>query len=152
MRDSLTGLYNRFYLDDELARLQKSRLFPISLIVLDVDNLGLVNETRGHTAGDQLLVDVARLMQACFRQEDVIGRSGGDDFTAVLPQMNEKACAIVVDRFEGLVKHYNESADPPLEVLIGYGTASQGDSLEICLRDAEAMVHQRKKAKRNPGQ
>jgi PAS domain S-box-containing protein len=81
--DNLTGLYNRSYYEAEMVRLQRSRLFPISLIVVDVDGLKKVNDTQGHNVGDVLLRQAAQVMQTTFRPEDMIARIGGDEFVVI---------------------------------------------------------------------
>jgi two-component system chemotaxis sensor kinase CheA len=83
MHDSLTGLYNRSYFEEEMRRLENSRRNPVALILFDVDGLKLVNDTLGHDKGDQLLLQSARIIGECFRKEDVAARVGGDEFAAI---------------------------------------------------------------------
>ncbi|RQD70240.1 MAG: PAS domain S-box protein, partial [Halanaerobium sp. MSAO_Bac5] len=84
--DSLTGLYNRVYLEDMMERVDSKRNLPISLIMADINNFKLINDTYGHSKGDDLLKDTAKLLNDVFRQEDVIARSGGDEFVILLPE------------------------------------------------------------------
>ena len=73
--DSLTGLYNRLYFEQELKRYESSSN-PVGLIMCDVDGLKLVNDTLGHEQGDRLLRVVSDLLKSCFRGDDILGPGG----------------------------------------------------------------------------
>lgn len=74
--DALTGVYNRTYFEAELERLQKGRRFPVSIIMLDTDDLKQSNDTYGHARGDQLLQTLANLLQVILRGEEVFASAG----------------------------------------------------------------------------
>ncbi len=85
MRDGLTGLFNRRVLDEMLEMEGcKRQVAPISLLVIDLDNFKLVNDTYGHPAGDLVLQTVARVLRECTRGSDLVVRSGGEEFSALL--------------------------------------------------------------------
>ncbi|MCX7175863.1 MAG: diguanylate cyclase [Proteobacteria bacterium] len=90
MRDSLTGLYNRRYLDEtlerELAR-AKRESYPLSLMMIDLDHFKKVNDTYGHQAGDEVLKFFSGLLNEGARAEDVLCRYGGEEFLLLLPKM-----------------------------------------------------------------
>ena len=96
--DSLTGLYNRDYFEEELKRLDTERQLPLSLIVGDVDMLKVVNDIFGHDEGDKLLKKISKIIKDCCRKEDIITRWGGDEFFIILPKTNEKAVLKIVKR------------------------------------------------------
>ncbi len=88
IRDPLTGLFNRRYLEEtldrELSRATRERS-PLSLAVLDIDHFKLLNDTHGHAAGDVMLRSLAALLRDQTRAEDVVCRYGGEEFVVVLP-------------------------------------------------------------------
>ncbi len=90
IRDSLTGCFNRRYLDETLEReLWRSRREgnPLSLVFLDLDHFKRINDTYGHQAGDQALTILAKALKADIRHEDVLCRYGGEEFVILMPRM-----------------------------------------------------------------
>jgi diguanylate cyclase (GGDEF)-like protein/PAS domain S-box-containing protein len=90
IRDSLTGCFNRRYLDETLEReLSRSRRegYPLSLVILDLDFFKQINDTYGHLAGDRALVVLAETLRADIRHEDVLCRYGGEEFVILMPRM-----------------------------------------------------------------
>lgn len=84
--DQLTGLYNRRFFEEELARIDVGRNLPLSIVMADVNGLKLINDTFGHVMGDELLKKVADVIQKGCRAEDIIARLGGDEFIILLPK------------------------------------------------------------------
>jgi diguanylate cyclase (GGDEF)-like protein len=88
--DALTGLPNRRMLRDrleqEIKRCQRDQL-QLALLFIDLDHFKEVNDTLGHDAGDLLLIEAGRRLQACVRQSDTVARMGGDEFTIILAEM-----------------------------------------------------------------
>jgi len=99
--DGLTGLYNHRYflelLDREFSSALRRRA-PLSLLVLDIDNFKLINDTYGHLAGDQLMREVAHALSAILRRTDVLARFGGDEFVIVLPNTNQAHAVEVAEK------------------------------------------------------
>jgi len=95
--DSLTGLPNRFRLVEILdshVETAKARLLTVAVLFIDLDRFKQINETLGHAAGDQLLVEVARRLRGCLNDCDFAGRMGGDEFAVVLANPDSEAAAI----------------------------------------------------------
>ena len=100
-RDSLTGLYNRWFvmekIDSELNRSLRHGS-PMSLLMLDVDHFKRVNDTWGHTVGDQVLQAIGQLLRDSCRVYDVPGRYGGEEFCIVLPETHTGNTTAVAER------------------------------------------------------
>jgi len=87
--DSLTGLYNRRYILNELEsqyKIAKRNFRIFSIAVMDIDNFKPINDTHGHPAGDEFLKNVAVVINRALREQDICGRIGGDEFLIVLPE------------------------------------------------------------------
>ncbi|WP_412478803.1 diguanylate cyclase [Azonexus sp. IMCC34839] len=100
IRDSLTGCFNRRYLDETLEReLWRARRegYPLALVILDLDHFKQINDTYGHLAGDLALKELAGQLQADVRHEDVLCRYGGEEFVILMPRM---ALATALERAE----------------------------------------------------
>lgn len=100
-RDSLTGLYNRWFvmekIDTELNRSLRHGS-PMSLLMMDVDHFKRINDTWGHSAGDQVLQGIGKLLRDCCRVYDVPGRYGGEEFCIVLPETKIGNTSAVAER------------------------------------------------------
>jgi len=100
-RDTLTGLYNRWFvmekIDSELNRSLRHGS-PMSLLMLDVDHFKRINDTWGHSAGDQVLQGIGKLLRECCRVYDVPGRYGGEEFCVVLPETKTGNTTAVAER------------------------------------------------------
>jgi diguanylate cyclase (GGDEF)-like protein len=100
-RDSLTGLYNRWFviekIDSEMNRALRHGS-PMSLLMLDIDHFKRVNDTWGHGAGDQVLQSIGKLLRDSCRVYDVPGRYGGEEFCIVLPETKPGNTSVVAER------------------------------------------------------
>ncbi|MBV8518158.1 MAG: diguanylate cyclase [Acidobacteria bacterium] len=100
-RDTLTGLYNRWYviekIDSEINRAVRHGS-PMSLLMLDIDHFKRINDTWGHTAGDQVLQSIGKLLRDSCRVYDVPGRYGGEEFCIVLPETRVGNTGAVAER------------------------------------------------------
>ena len=150
--DSLTGLYNRHYFEEEMRRLEASRQYPISIVMVDVDNLKYVNDTLGHPVGDEYLRQAANLLREVFRAEDIVARIGGDEFVILLPYTNESIAASIVDRIR---KRVNEVAKMEnleyFSLSIGADTGYAGSPLIEVFKRADQKMYSEKSLKRRRG-
>jgi len=146
--DVLTNLYNRFYFEEELARLERGRGYPVSIISVDVDGLKQVNDRWGHAAGDELLRKTSIVLRLAFRNEDMIARIGGDEFVVVLPAADGAAAEKALARVRSQLAAHNQ-ADPelPVSLSLGAATGDRGKSLAEILRDADAAMYRDKAAR-----
>lgn len=91
--DVLTGLPNRRLLQDRLDQeIKKAHRngSSLALLFIDLDNFKVINDTLGHSTGDLMLVEAARRIGGCVREADTISRLGGDEFTAILPELSDR--------------------------------------------------------------
>lgn len=149
LHDSLTGLNNRAFFEESMEHLAHGRLFPISVLMADVDGLKETNDTLGHDAGDKLLKRAANALRATFRVEDVIARIGGDEFAVLLPDTSAQEMAAALPRLQSFIDELNVNCDSPvLHLSYGTSTAEQGESLIEALKKADANMYIQKQ-KRN---
>ena len=143
--DPLTGFYNRAYFEEEIARLDRSRLFPVSVVMLDVDGLKEINDSLGHAAGDQLLQQAAKVLLTVFRAGDMVARIGGDEFVVLLPEVDEAAVARAVNRIRDMLAASSPIMEGvKLSLSIGMATARDNGKLLEALRVADQKMYQDK--------
>lgn len=146
--DTMTDLYNRAYFNEEMARIERGRIFPISIFMADVDGLKEVNDDQGHSAGDELLRTTAKLLRNSFRSEDVVSRIGGDEFAVLLPGADETAAQAAMTRVRHNLQAYNDqNEEARLSLSFGVATGQKGNSLEDVLRKADENMYAEKLAK-----
>jgi diguanylate cyclase (GGDEF)-like protein len=140
--DALTGAYNRTYFEAEMDRLQKGRRFPVSIIMLDTDDLKQINDTYGHARGDTLLQTLTNLVKDILRGEEVFARIGGDEFAILLPHAETKAARQVVTRIKAKLERYaRENGAIAIKISIGLGVANEKEDLHEALKRADANMY-----------
>ncbi len=150
--DMLTGLFNRNYFEIEMSRYCNGRMYPISIIVIDVDGLKTTNDIKGHTAGDMLLKRTAQVLRSVFRTEDIVARWGGDEFSVLLPLVDKRAAEAIVGRIRGELRLFNQDIPDPADQLsfsIGMATANRGEDLNETIKQADIAMYQEKRFKRS---
>ena len=157
LRDPLTGLFNRRYLEVSLAReLQRCerRGLPLSVLMLDVDHFKRFNDTHGHAAGDALLGQVGRQIQAGVRAEDIACRYGGEEFTVVMPELDAAGSLTRAEQIRRAVEvatvHHLGQQLGPVTLSIGIATfPGDGNTPELLLQMADATLYRAKAEGRN---
>ncbi len=142
--DSLTGLYNRRFFEEELRRLDKPRNLPLTVVMGDVNGLKLVNDAFGHDRGDELLVKAANAIRTACRADDVIARWGGDEFVILLPKTSSVEAEEIVGRIRAA--HVNEFVNA-VRVSISYGWETKTDTeqgIPEMLKSAEDFMYKHK--------
>jgi diguanylate cyclase len=156
--DALTGLPNRLLVNERLDHLIANaalRHRPPGVIFLDVDRFKLVNDTKGHTTGDKLLVAVAERLCTNIRPGDIVGRIGGDEFIVIVDAVGD------LPFVTGLAERIHRSFEAPFEIdgqriytsaSIGVAVAQQSEhhlSAETLIRDADTAMYEAKEAGRD---
>jgi diguanylate cyclase (GGDEF)-like protein/PAS domain S-box-containing protein len=143
--DSLTGLYNRAFFELELERLDRSRQFPVSAVMVDVDGLKMVNDTKGHAAGDKLLQQAAKVLSAVFRVEDMVARIGGDEFVVLLPESDAAAVDKALQRIRSTIAENCHSCNETgVSLSLGAATATEQGTLLQAIKLADERMYQDK--------
>ena len=159
IRDPLTGLYNRRYLDNtlerELAHCQREGK-ALSLIMIDVDHFKKYNDCYGHQAGDNCLRNVADALQACAkRASDLVARYGGEEFTLVLADTNcadaQRVAESVRLSIEALAMPHEQSDSGRVTVSVGVAVMTEHSYREVenLLRAADLALYRAKQSGRN---
>lgn len=157
IRDPLTGLYNRRYLEEsltrELARCDRVNK-PLAVLMVDLDHFKRFNDTHGHDGGDALLTHAGRLLQAHCRAEDIACRFGGEEFTVILPEVDAERAGQRAEQIrsaiEALTVHHLRERLSSVTASIGVATFpdSSREAGEL-LRRADAALYDAKKQGRN---
>jgi diguanylate cyclase (GGDEF)-like protein len=152
LTDELTGLRNRrgfLVLADQALRMARRTRSKCALVFVDLDGLKRVNDTRGHAAGDALIADAARVLGSVFRESDVVGRVGGDEF-AVLALLDEHDGATAVSaRLQSEIDRFNAELVPTLRVAMSIGieeiNCAAETPLDVLLSRADRAMYERKR-------
>jgi diguanylate cyclase (GGDEF)-like protein len=155
LRDPLTGTGNRIAMDQTLQReieLSRRHLQPLSLLMLDIDHFKLINDTHGHSAGDDVLKAVAASIKNQLRNVDMVFRFGGEEFLILLSNTSREAAALVGERlrFAAQVEEYvADGRTIELTVSLGCSTLLPGESAESLVRRADNALYVAKREGRN---
>ena len=152
--DALTGLYNRAYFEEEIARLDGGRQYPVSIISCDLDGLKQINDQLGHDTGDRAIKGTAKILGLnTFRKEDVVARIGGDEFIVVLPNVDLDLNMSIFKRIENGIAQYNSSnlddgLYRPISMSMGFAVVHEGESLEAGIKAADKAMYVEKNRKK----
>ena len=156
--DGLTGLYNHRHLHELLQEeFERSRRTnePISVVMFDLDRFKQVNDTYGHQAGDAVLVELSDILRETAREIDRLGRYGGEEFMAILPESDTDAGVTFAERIRELVEqqHFDIQADEPLHMTISAGVATfptdDADGPRRLVHFADSALYSAKNTGRN---
>lgn len=159
MKDGMTGLFNRQCLN-ELLQKEWSRSmrhgYPVSLVMIDVDDFKRVNDTYGHQCGDDVLKKIAALLTTASRTNDLVARYGGDEFAIILPQTKLNDACMVAERYRSFVQKLSIPSDNDrdihLTVSCGVSTSSperEDTGLDAFIQMADDALYRAKGSGRN---
>lgn len=154
--DPLTQLYNRGYfeqmLEQEVANVRRNRL-PSALLYVDLDRFKYINDTAGHAAGDQLLIEVSTLLRSRLRESDLLSRLGGDEFAVILRGIGEHHVERVAESFRRVLEDFQFTFQGRShQVLASFGVAlirADSASASEVLANADIACHVAKGKGRN---
>jgi diguanylate cyclase (GGDEF)-like protein len=151
--DYLTKVANArsFY---EIAEVEIDRLrrykHPFTLAYLDVDNFKLVNDRMGHSVGDHLLSDIARMMEKSVRAVDTVARLGGDEFAILMPETSQEGAQAVIARLRANIGDAAKKSGWPVTVSIGVVTCQDSVcALDELIKKADALMYSAKTGGKN---
>ena len=144
--DSLTGIYNRTYFQEVRAKLDSAEYLPLSVIAGDVNGMKMINDAFGHMQGDKLLKEIADILMHCSRSGDVVIRTGGDEFTILMPNTDGKTAKTVVDCIRVLCEQKRlEEKTVYTDIALGCATKNEiSESLDNTMMLAEDLMYRRK--------
>ncbi len=156
VREPKTGLYNHNFfvrrVDEEIARARRTKK-PFSVIILDIDKFKFFNDTYGHLAGDEIIINLAGKMKQEMREEDILSRFGGEEFMVLLPDADRSAAWIAAERIrkavEDMTTLYMEES---LKITVSLGIATFDEEYsdnENLFRSADAALYLSKEGGRN---
>ncbi len=157
IRDPLTGLYNRRYMEEALKQ-QLSRvmrqLHPLGIIMIDIDHFKNFNDTYGHAAGDALLRELGQFLQSHIRGEDIACRYGGEEFTLMMPDISLEVAQKRAEhlRQEAKQLRVQDAGQFHEGITLSLGVAiypQHGRTLDIVLRSADAALYRAKQEGRD---
>jgi diguanylate cyclase (GGDEF)-like protein len=156
-RDGLTGAWNRHAFDESYAReISRARRYerPLALISFDIDHFKRVNDTAGHMAGDELLRQLAELVGASVRKEDLFARIGGEEFAVLMPEGTLESARATAERLrEQLGRTEFDILGASLRVTASFGAAALDHATDLTgeklRREADERLYAAKAAGRD---
>jgi diguanylate cyclase (GGDEF)-like protein len=155
VRDPLTGLYNRRYMQEFLDRelhLARRKRRPLAVMMLDLDYFKRYNDNFGHSAGDQALAAVGETLLRCVRAEDVVCRYGGEEFALILPECSLRQATARAEEICRRIRENRAQPDQPGVLTVSIGVAAfdeTTDRVDLLLKFADEALYQAKGAGRD---
>lgn len=146
--DSMTGLYLKSAVLKILeAQMEKNPNTILSIMMFDIDHFKSVNDTMGHQTGDKCIKQLAAMAQTAFRQDDILGRYGGDEFIILLPGASPVRAYLIADRFRQMVE---SKSSPKFTISIGNATfPDDGKTVASIIASADKALYVSKQRGRN---
>ncbi|MBO8158374.1 PAS domain S-box protein [Thermosyntropha sp.] len=144
--DMLTNLYNRFYFEQFIEKLEKEKVYPVGLIISDLDGLKLINDTLGHEAGDKLLKLYAEILKKCFPPDSIIARIGGDEFAVILVRKLPHLIDEYIERLRDEICNVNKNNNELL-LSVSLGKAARLNSktsMQDLFKEADKLMYREK--------
>jgi len=144
--DVLTKLKNRSFYVDEISRLDRKGPFPVTVIIIDINNLKTINDTLGHAAGDDLLRRAGEILGQLNSKGVTAMRIGGDEFAVFMPGATDEARTNLLANLKKLTDLNNQFYNGPfLQLAAGWSICEEGERLEDALREADHLMYEEKR-------
>lgn len=142
--DKLTGLYNRTFYEEKLSLFNKKKVYPISVIMGDVNSLKLVNDAFGHNEGDKLLIEVGSILENSALSTSIVARIAGDEFIIITPLITEGETVNIINSIK--VNCENSSLNPiKPSIALGYALKEkEEEDIDEVLKEAEGRMYRNK--------
>ena len=150
--DPLTGILNRQGLGDELLRLSQRgdvRLFPMSVVFMDIDHFKSINDRNGHAVGDQVIQSLAVLTKSQIQRNDLFARWGGEEFLLLCPLTGPHDAMLIADRLRRAIAGCAWPAGVHVTASFGVAEALRGEDLSEAIARADAAMYRAKRDGRN---
>ena len=158
LRDDLTGLYNRrgfFALAEQRFKVARRENTRLLFIIADIDGLKKINDSFGHELGDHAIRDAAGILKDTFRESDIIGRIGGDEYAIVVEESSPESAETVTARLSDKIDVFKKEHVRPYQLSVSIGIAHcdpiSSCSIDEILAKADELMYQQKKAKYKGG-
>lgn len=146
--DYLTGIYNRQFLETEKSKLDREDCLPLSILIGDINGLKLVNDAFGHMQGDRLIQKTAEIIKSCCRESDIVARTGGDEFSVLLPRTDAVSADKLIEKIKLVSEGYNNNLQNEafsINISLGFATkVSMETEIDECIKNAEDYMYKRK--------
>jgi len=155
--DTLTGLYNRRYFEERLGIDAQKSFYSgtsLSLVMVDIDHFKKINDTFGHTEGDQILHKISSLLKTSVRKKDTVARYGGEEFIIILPEAGLEESFIIAERIRRLVENTSfEAGQAQINLTLSLGISNfpshRAKSKEELVKMADQALYDAKRGGRN---
>lgn len=151
--DYLTGVYNRRYFEEELERIDNKEQLPITIMIGDINGVKLANDAFGHSEGDRLIIDSAKIISSCLRKNDTLARIGGDEFGIIMPKTDSATAMGVLQKIQAELAMFDASASKGKltpSIPLGFACKERADEdMHLIIRTAEEYMYQRKLLEHN---
>lgn len=122
--DSVTGIYNRNFMEKKIKEYNKNNYLPLSIISADFNGLKLINHGYGHKKGDEILKKTANLLSSSIREKDILARWAGDEFIILSPETSEKEAEKIIDKIR---ENTNKTKENEIPISLALGFVSKTD-------------------------
>ena len=150
--DQLTEIANRYLLTStfhsEMTRAARYNT-PFSILLIDIDFFKSINDEHGHNVGDSVLIDLAKLLTNESRDSDIVGRWGGEEFLIICPETSKLGAQQLAEHIRQCTTSFRFHIQSPVHISIGVTEYQQGQTMEMCIKQADDALYRAKQSGRN---